>query len=157
MGNARAVVTREVVATGLVLMVRALLATLDQVWTRYSLLQGPLALAALLLAWSWVISLLVLFGTFLVSHVKVMKIEGRVPRKPSLATLRTSRLREVVARASWIAVMPRRNAMGSSIPLAKESAERSDPTRTLPFDMTVDGGTYRSMRTMNKRAESWLP
>jgi hypothetical protein len=36
-----------------------------------------LALAALMLTWSWVLGLIELFGGFLASHVKVMVIEGR--------------------------------------------------------------------------------
>lgn len=67
-----------VVATVLVLTVRAgMTVVLDELWASYALLYGPLALAALLLTWSWGISMIVLFGASLASHVKVMLLEGR--------------------------------------------------------------------------------
>lgn len=66
------------VATGLVLLVRVgVSCVLDQLWASYALLYGPLALAALLLTWSWVIGMIVLFGASLASHVKVMLVEGQ--------------------------------------------------------------------------------
>jgi len=51
------------------------LALLDRLWASFVLIYGPLALAALLLTWSWVVGLIVLFGGSLASHVKVMVIE----------------------------------------------------------------------------------
>lgn len=48
----------------------------DQFWASYTLMYGPLALAAILLTWSWVFGLIVLFGGSLASHVKVMVFEG---------------------------------------------------------------------------------
>lgn len=76
----RAALPGAVVATGLVLLVRASFsAVLGPLWASYALLYGPLALAALLLTWSWLMGLIVLFGAGLASHVKVMMIEGRTP------------------------------------------------------------------------------
>jgi uncharacterized BrkB/YihY/UPF0761 family membrane protein len=46
-------------------------------WTSFALIYGPLALAALLLTWGWILGLIILFGGSLASHVKVMVIEGR--------------------------------------------------------------------------------
>lgn len=75
--NLRAATIGAVVATSLVLLIRASFSLLlDQLWASYALLYGPLALAALLLTWSWVIGMIVLFGASLASHVKVMLIEG---------------------------------------------------------------------------------
>ena len=76
--NSRAALVGAIAATGLVLVARAIfLAVLDRLWASFALIYGPLALAALLLTWGWVIGLIVLFGGSLASHVKVMVIEGR--------------------------------------------------------------------------------
>lgn len=76
--NARAALIGAIVATVLVLVVRAVfLAALNRLWTSFSLIYGPLALAALLLTWGWILGLIILFGGALASHVKVMVIEGR--------------------------------------------------------------------------------
>jgi YihY family inner membrane protein len=75
--NPRAALIGAVVATVLVLVARAVfLAVLDRLWASFALIYGPLALAALLLTWGWVLGLIVLFGGSLASHVKVMVIEG---------------------------------------------------------------------------------
>jgi uncharacterized BrkB/YihY/UPF0761 family membrane protein len=69
-------------ATGLVLVLRAVfLAALSHLWRSYSLVYGPLALAALLLTWSWLLALITLFGTSLASHVKVMVLEQRTTQE----------------------------------------------------------------------------
>ena len=58
-------------------MVRAgFLAILDRLWESVTLIYGPLALAALLLTWAWVVSVIVLFGGSLASHINVMLVEG---------------------------------------------------------------------------------
>ncbi len=76
--NTRAALIGAVVATGLVLVVRALfLAVLDRLWASFALLYGPLALAALLLSWGWLLGVIILVGGSLASHVKVMVVEGR--------------------------------------------------------------------------------
>jgi membrane protein len=75
--NTRAALIGAIAAAALVLMVRAIfLAVLDRLWASFSLIYGPLALAALLLTWGWILGLIVLFGGSLASHVKVMVIEG---------------------------------------------------------------------------------
>jgi uncharacterized BrkB/YihY/UPF0761 family membrane protein len=76
--NRRAALIGAIAATVLVLVVRAIfLAVLDRLWASYSLIYGPLTLAALLLTWGWILGLIILFGGSLASHVKVMVIEGR--------------------------------------------------------------------------------
>jgi membrane protein len=76
--DARAALLGAIIATILVLVARSVfLALLDQLWASFSLLYGPLALAALLLTWSWIIGLIILFGGSLASHIKVMVIERR--------------------------------------------------------------------------------
>jgi membrane protein len=74
----RAALIGAIAATVLVLVARAIfLAVLDRLWASFALIYGPLALAALLLTWGWVLGLITLFGGSLASHVKVMVIEGR--------------------------------------------------------------------------------
>lgn len=78
-------------AAALFLAARAVfLAALDRVWAGFSLVYGPLAVAAVLLLWAWWVGLAVLYGGSLASHVKVMAVEGKsaaeaerrhVPRK----------------------------------------------------------------------------
>jgi YihY family inner membrane protein len=76
--NWRAALIGAIAATVLVLVVRAIfLAILDRLWASFTLIYGPLTLAALLLTWGWFLGLIVLFGGSLASHVKVMVIEGR--------------------------------------------------------------------------------
>jgi membrane protein len=76
--DARAALTGALAATILVLVIRAIfLGILDRLWASFSLIYGPLALAALLLTWSWILGLIILFGGSLASHVKVMVVEGR--------------------------------------------------------------------------------
>jgi uncharacterized BrkB/YihY/UPF0761 family membrane protein len=53
----------------------------DQFWASYALMYGPLALAAVMLTWSWIFGLIVLFGASLASHVKVMVLEGKSPEE----------------------------------------------------------------------------
>ena len=66
-----------ITATGLFLAVRAgFLAILDRLWESVTLIYGPLALAALLLTWAWVVAVIMLFGGSLASHINVMLIEG---------------------------------------------------------------------------------
>jgi membrane protein len=75
--NRRAAFIGAIVATGLFLLARAVfLALLGRLWESYSIIYGPLALAALLLSWGWILGLIILFGASLASHVKVMVIEG---------------------------------------------------------------------------------
>jgi membrane protein len=67
-------------ATALFLLVRAgFLVLLARFWDSFSLIYGPLALAALLLTWAWVVGLIVLVGGSLASHINVMVIEGSSP------------------------------------------------------------------------------
>ena len=74
----RSALAGAITATGLFLLVRAgLLMTLDRFWESVTLIYGPLALAALLLTWAWVVGVIVLFGGSLASHINVMLIEGR--------------------------------------------------------------------------------
>ena len=65
-------------AAALFLAARTLfLVALDRIWASFSLIYGPLAIAAVLLVWAWYVSLIVLFGGSLASHAKVMLAEGR--------------------------------------------------------------------------------
>ncbi|HLM22251.1 MAG TPA: YhjD/YihY/BrkB family envelope integrity protein, partial [Propionibacteriaceae bacterium] len=76
--NARSALIGALAATVLVLVARSVfLALLDRLWASFALIYGPIALAALLLSWGWILSLIILFGGSLASHVKVMVIEGR--------------------------------------------------------------------------------
>ena len=76
--SARAALIGAVAATILVLVARAaFLVALDRLWASFALIYGPLALAALLLTWGWVLGLIILFAGSLASHIKVMVIEGR--------------------------------------------------------------------------------
>lgn len=75
--NWRAALIGTTVATGLFLAARALfLLVVDMIWDRFNLIYGPLALGALLLLWAWYVSVAVLFGGSLASHIKVMLGEG---------------------------------------------------------------------------------
>jgi membrane protein len=49
----------------------------DSIWANLSLIYGPLALAALLLTWSWYVALITLVGAGFASHVNAMLIEQR--------------------------------------------------------------------------------
>lgn len=74
----RAALAGAITATGLFLVVRAgFLAILARLWESVTLIYGPLALAALLLTWAWVVALIMLFGGSLASHINVMLIEGK--------------------------------------------------------------------------------
>jgi len=76
--NARSALIGALAATVLVLVARSVfLALLDRLWASFALIYGPIALAALLLSWGWILGLIILFGGSLASHVKVMVIEGR--------------------------------------------------------------------------------
>ena len=76
--NARSALIGALAATALVLVARSVfLALLDRLWASFALIYGPIALAALLLSWGWILGLIILFGGSLASHVKVMVIEGR--------------------------------------------------------------------------------
>lgn len=76
--NYRAVAIGALAATCLALLLRVGVVVLfDQFWANYTLMYGPMALAAILLTWSWVFGLIVLFGGSLASHVKVMVFEGK--------------------------------------------------------------------------------
>jgi membrane protein len=73
----RSVLAGALVATALSLLVRAgFLVLVDRFWASVTLIYGPLALAALLLTWAWVVGLIVLFGGSLASHINVMLVEG---------------------------------------------------------------------------------
>jgi membrane protein len=73
----RSALAGALTATALFLLVRAgFLVLLERFWDSYSLIYGPLALAALLLSWAWVVGLIVLVGGSLASHITVMLVEG---------------------------------------------------------------------------------
>jgi membrane protein len=73
----RSALTGAITATTLFLVVRAgFLAILDRLWESVTLIYGPLALAALLLTWAWVVALIVLVGGSLASHINAMLVEG---------------------------------------------------------------------------------
>ena len=76
--NSRAALIGALVATGLVLVARAVfVAVLDRLWASFALIYGPVTLAALLLTWGWLLAWIILFGGSLASHIKVMVVEGR--------------------------------------------------------------------------------
>ena len=73
----RSALVGAITTTALFLLVRVgFLATLDRWWESVALMYGPLAIAALLLTWAWVVALIVLFGGSLASHINVMLVEG---------------------------------------------------------------------------------
>lgn len=72
----RAVLTGAALATLLFVFAQIVFSLLvDSIWANLSLIYGPLALAALLLTWSWYVSLVTLIGAGFASHVKVMILE----------------------------------------------------------------------------------
>lgn len=74
----RAVLTGAALATALFLIAQLAFAVLGgAIWENLSLIYGPLALAALLLVWSWYVALITLVGAGFASHVKVMILEQR--------------------------------------------------------------------------------
>ncbi len=73
----RSALAGALTAIALFLLVRAgILVMLDRFWESMTLIYGPLALAALLLSWAWVVGLIVLVGGSLASHITVMLVEG---------------------------------------------------------------------------------
>jgi membrane protein len=73
----RSALAGALTATALFLLARAgFLVLLDRFWESMTLIYGPLALAALLLTWAWVVGLIVLVGGSLASHINVMLVEG---------------------------------------------------------------------------------
>jgi membrane protein len=71
-----AVFVGALAATALFLITESIFSLLvDRVWLSLRLIYGPLALAALLLSWSWNVALITLVGGGLASHVKVMIVE----------------------------------------------------------------------------------
>jgi membrane protein len=80
----RSVAVGAVLATTLYLAAQFVFSLfVDSIWTNLSLMYGPLALAALLLTWSWYVALITLVGASFASHVKVMLIEQRGKAKTS--------------------------------------------------------------------------
>ena len=76
--NSRTALIGALVATGLVLVARAVfVAVLDRLWASFALIYGPVTLAALLLTWGWLLAWIILFGGSLASHIKVMVVEVR--------------------------------------------------------------------------------
>jgi YihY family inner membrane protein len=73
----QAVLAGAVAAAALYLAARTLFLALgDVLWGSFAVIYGPLAVAAVFLAWAWVVGMIVLFGASLASHVKVMILEG---------------------------------------------------------------------------------
>ena len=73
----RSALAGAITATVLFLLVRAgFLVLLERFWASMTLIYGPLALAALLLTWAWVVGLIVLVSGSLASHINVMPVEG---------------------------------------------------------------------------------
>jgi membrane protein len=80
----RAVAVGAGLATTLYLAAQFVFALfVDSIWANLSLIYGPLALAALLLTWSWYVALITLVGASFASHVKVMIIERQGSAKTS--------------------------------------------------------------------------
>lgn len=72
----RAVFIGAIVATALFLLAQGVFTLLfDVLWRNLSLVYGPIAFAALLMTWSWYVSLVTLVGGAVASHVKVMVLE----------------------------------------------------------------------------------
>jgi len=65
-----------VVATVLFLIAQGIFRVLiDPLWDNFNLVYGPLAVAALLLSWTWYVGLITLAGGAFASHVKVMILQ----------------------------------------------------------------------------------
>jgi membrane protein len=78
----RASLAGAVLATAFYLMAEGIFGMVaDHVWTNLRLIYGPLALAALLLSWTWYVSLITLVGGGFASHVKVMLLEQASPAR----------------------------------------------------------------------------
>lgn len=74
----RAVLSGAVMATAFFLLTEGIFGMVaDRIWQTLVLLYGPLALAALLLSWSWYVALITLVCGGFASHVKVMILEER--------------------------------------------------------------------------------
>lgn len=74
----RAALLGAVVAAALFLVARTgFRLAAGWLWDSFGLVYGPIALAALLLAWAWYVGMVVLFGGSLASHAKAMLVEGR--------------------------------------------------------------------------------
>jgi len=73
----RAALLGAVAATLLFLLARyAFLFFIGRLWANFNLIYGPLAVAAILMLWSWYVALITLFGASLASHAKTMLVEG---------------------------------------------------------------------------------
>lgn len=74
----RAALLGAAAATLLFLLARyAFLFFIGRLWANFNLIYGPLAVAAILMLWSWYVALITLFGASLASHAKTMLIEGQ--------------------------------------------------------------------------------
>jgi membrane protein len=72
----RAALAGAVMATALYMLAESLFGIVaDRIWANLGLIYGPLALAALLLSWTWYVSVITLIGGGFASHVKVMILE----------------------------------------------------------------------------------
>lgn len=72
----RAALTGAIVAMGLYVAAEAVYSLfIDRIRETLSLIYGPMAMAVLLLTWTWYVALLTLIGASVASHVKVLMIE----------------------------------------------------------------------------------
>lgn len=80
----RAVLIGAALATLLFVIAQIVFSLLvDSIWANLTLIYGPLALAALLLTWTWYVSLVTLIGAGFASHVKVMMLERQSAERTS--------------------------------------------------------------------------
>ncbi len=69
------------VATLLFLVARPLFAYYVQEFASYNLIYGSLSIVIILLVWTWLSAVIVLFGGEIASHIQMMWIEGKEPRE----------------------------------------------------------------------------
>jgi len=87
---AKATLVGAVTATCLILVIRPFFMRYIREFTDYNMIYGSLALAAILLFWAWIISLIVLYGGEVASHFSDMAIEGRSAEEVRLIHLERS-------------------------------------------------------------------
>lgn len=75
--NWRSALMGAVVATLLIVAVRALFWNYVQTFGEYNLIYGPIAIVVMLVFYAWILALVVLFGGELAAHIQSMWFEGK--------------------------------------------------------------------------------
>ncbi len=73
--------TGALTATFLFLMAQPLFLTYLQRFARFNLVYGSLSIVIAMLVWAWVVSLVVLFGGEIASHVQMLIVDGLSPQE----------------------------------------------------------------------------